>query len=640
MPAGHQLAAIMFTDVVGYTSIMGKDEVAAIALLKQNRQLHQSAIDTHQGRLLQIIGDGMLASFPSVTDAIDAAQKILKEARTIEDLQIRIGIHLGEVVFDKDDVFGDGVNIAARIEPLAPSGGILVSEPVYHNIKNKKDYHAEFLFEKSLKNVDHPIKLYQIKSNDTTSHKAVIPANSLAVLPFVNMSNDPDQEYFCEGISEEIINTIVQVPQIKVAGRTSSFSFKDKKLDLRQVGDQLGVSKVLEGSVRKFGNRIRITAQLIEATSGFHIWSNRYDRELDDIFRIQDDISQEIAKHLQKTIIGEKSVPKSREQTDNIEAYELYLKGRSLYYKRGEALWESLECFKQALNIDPGYALAASALAENNIMLSFHGYLHPAKCWEEAIPAANKAIHKGPELGESHSALAIISLLHDRNLKTCQHEFENALEINPNHIQARCWYGLFYLITAIMEYDKGLSQLNKAVEIDPLSSYAASCYALGLSVTGDYERSLIWAEKAIDLDPDALVARYTIGFCYQWADELSKSIEQYQFKAVELSSKHSIQLGLLLQAYLKAGQPDLADKIYQELNRRYKEQYVQPSILAQSAAAMGDADRAIALAQEAVEIIDPYLSNIMTNYPEATALRSLPGFKDIVKQFGYGQTSG
>ena len=635
MPAGHQLAAIMFTDIVGYTALMGRDEATAMKLLEQNRKLHEPAIQNHQGKLLKEIGDGILASFNSVSNAIDSALQIMVASKQLDNLQLRIGIHLGEVMFKNDDVFGDGVNIAARIEAIASPGEILISEAVYRNIQNKKKYQVSFHSASNLKNVDHPVKIYQLGFVEKDLNQPVITPDSLAVLPFVNMSNDAEQEYFCEGISEEIINTVVQVPEIKVAGRTSSFSFKGQNLDLRLVGNQLGVSKILEGSVRKFGNRIRITAQLIEASSGFHLWSNKYDRELDDIFQIQDDISQEIAKHLQQTIIGEKSVPKPREHTQKIEAYELYLKGRSLYYRRGNSLWRALDCFKRALEIDPYYALASSGLADTYIMLSFHGYLHPEKCWAEALPAADKALRRGPDLGETHNTLAVIALLHDRDLTVAEKEFKKALDINPNHIQARCWYGLFYLVTATLQYEEGISELRKAIENDPLSSYAASCYALGLSVAGQIDDSIEWARKAVLLDAEAHISRYTLGFCYQWSGDITKCIEQYTI-GLALSDRHGWLLGLLLQAYLQDGKPDQAKEIYQELDQRYEQQYLPPSILAQSAAVMGDTEKALKLAHEAADIIDPYLSNIITNYPEAKQLRALPGFEEIIKEFGYG----
>ena len=639
MSSSYRLAAIMFSDMVGYTALMGNSESAALDLLEKNRQLHHNILNKHQGQLLKEMGDGMMCCFESVSQAIQASMEIIDSCQHLEGLELRIGIHLGEVVFQNNDIFGDGVNIASRIQVLAPPQGILISETVFNNIRNKDGYPAQFIGEKILKNVDHPVKIYQLKGSPQQHETKVIIENSLAVLPFVNMSNDAEQEYFCEGISEEIINTVVQVPEIKVAGRTSSFSFKGKNLDLRLIGNQLGVSKILEGSVRKFGNRIRVTAQLIEASNGFHLWSNNYDRELDDIFQIQDDISQEIAKQLQKTIIGEKFVPKSREQTQSIEAYDLYLKGRSLYYQRGDALWEALDCFKKALGIDAEYALALSAMAETYIMLCFYGYLHPEKCWANAIPAANKAMRLGPGLGETHNALAIIALLYDYDLETTEREFRKALQINPNHIQARTWYGLFYLVIATNNFEDGIKELEEAIETDPLSPYVVGLHAVALSLAGRHQEAIATFGRLTAMNPKSWISLFLYGLCLLRGGETEKSIEVH-LKGLEILDGHIWNLVQLVHAYATLGQSDLTNRYYQQMIERYEKQYLPPSALAMSAAKLGDSDRALRLAQAAVDINDPFLFNTVNNFwPTAEDLNSLPGFKEIIGNFGHGKTN-
>jgi len=330
----------------------------ALELLRRNRTLHKSIIKKHHGKWLKEMGDGTLASFNTSSEAVYCAGELMN-ACTNQNISIRIGIHLGEITEEAGDIFGDGVNLASRIEPLAKPGQILVSGSVHLNVKNKPGVKSSFIREAELKNIDESIKLYAIQI--TSSPQKEVDAktlheeqseSSIAVLPFVNMSNDPEQEFFCDGISEEIINTIVQYPNLKVSGRTSSFSFKGKNEDLRVIGKALGVSKILEGSIRKMGSRIRITAQLIEASSGFHIWSKQYDRQLDDIFAIQDEIAEEIGNQLNLTLSSGSEKLKTRLQTQNIEAYELYLKGRILFYNRGSSMFDALECFKNALKID------------------------------------------------------------------------------------------------------------------------------------------------------------------------------------------------------------------------------------------------------------------------------------------------
>jgi len=291
MPSSRQLAAIMFTDIVGYTTLMGSDEQKAIAILDKNRTLQKPIIEEFNGRWIKELGDGVMASFNTVADAVNAAVKIQEACNAAKNFQLRIGIHQGDVIFETDDIFGDAVNIASRIQSTAKPGCIYISESVHNNVSNKKDIHSKFVKEETLKNVKEAVRIYEVtmvnNSALTTENKAVtIPVNSIAVLPFANMSSDPEQEYFSDGISEEIINMLAQVPGLKVVGRTSSFSFKGKNQDLRLIGEQLSVKHILKGSVRKAGNKLRVTAQLINVADGYHLYSENFDRGIDDIFEI------------------------------------------------------------------------------------------------------------------------------------------------------------------------------------------------------------------------------------------------------------------------------------------------------------------------------------------------------------------
>src|SRR5678815_3485775 len=346
MAQSRQLAAIMFTDIVGYTALMGQDEQKAFELLRRNRQVQQPIIKQYNGIWIKELGDGILASFSTVTDAVFCATAIQHACNSTDDLKLRIGIHLGEVVFENNDVFGDGVNIASRLQALAPIGGIWVSEAVYNTIINKKNIEAKFVREEVLKNVKEPMRIYEVTIHNTTQVYADLTIGektvtkmafqkSIAVLPFADMSATHDQEYLGDGLAEEILNSIVHLKDLKVAGRTSSFQFKGAKMDLREVGEKLGVSTVLEGSVRKQGNRLRVTAQLINVQDGFHIWSERYDREMDDIFAIQDEIALAITEQLKITLLEKDREKITKTATHNAEAYELYLKGRFHLNRRG-----------------------------------------------------------------------------------------------------------------------------------------------------------------------------------------------------------------------------------------------------------------------------------------------------------------
>ena len=638
--SSRHLAAIMFTDIVGYTALMDQDEKAAFEMLERNREIHNQVIRSCHGRLLKEMGDGILASFKTVTDSIYCAGYIQQACKEEKHLDLRIGIHQGEIVNQGEDVFGSGVNIASRIQSIAPVGGIWVSDSVQRNIQNRKGIEVEFVKEESLKHVKQPVRIYSVKvvceeleqDGREIEKPKTIPAernrNSIAVLPFVNMSSDEEQEFFCEGISEEIINTIVQLPGLKVAGRTSCFSFKGKNEDLRVIGDKLGVSNILEGSVRKFGKRVRVTAQLIEASTGFHLWSNRYDRDLVDVFQIQDEIATEIANQLQVTLLGQKVIPKIREQTRSVEAYQLYCKGRSLYYKRGMALYEALRCFETALSIDPNYALASSGLADTYVMLSFHGYLSPSDCWDKAIPASKKALKYGPELSETHSTLALIALLHDRNPAVAEKEFKMALSINPLNIQARVWYSLF-LLTFIQErFAEGIEQAKIAIENDPLSSYAYSCYGLILAPAGEIAESIEIAKHAVELEPQAMLPRYTLAYCYLSAGEYQKALEECQI-ALSSSNRHAWNLNLMMAIYMELDLKEEAMKIYRELEVMYKEHNAPPSNLAIAAATVGKDDYALELSQIALDTFDPYLPCKGIKDPASKAFRRVKGIEKI-----------
>ena len=283
MSQTRQLAAIMFTDIVGYTALMGNDEQKAFTILSKNRALQKPIIEQFNGKWIKELGDGVMASFTTVSDAVNAAIKIQEDCNAAKDFQLRIGIHQGEVVFEANDIFGDAVNIASRIQSAAKPGCIYVSESVHNNISNKKDITTKFIKEETLRNVKEAVRIYEVmianNPNPPLENKMKnISQNSIAVLPFTNMSSDPEQEFFSDGISEEIINMLAQVPGLKVSGRTSSFSFKGKNLDLRSIGEHLKVSHILEGSVRKSGNKLRITAQLIKVDDDFHLWSAAYYR--------------------------------------------------------------------------------------------------------------------------------------------------------------------------------------------------------------------------------------------------------------------------------------------------------------------------------------------------------------------------
>ncbi len=630
----RQLAAIMFTDIVGYTKLMGDDEEKGFDVLNKNRSIQKPVIERYNGILHKELGDGVLASFKTATDAVQCSLEIQSICKAEKDLRIRIGIHLGEVLFDQNDVFGDGVNIASRIQEKAPPGSIYISEPVFRNIQNKKGIGAYFVKEEFLKNVKFPVSIYELNKRGSQPTALSHTQKSIAVLPFVNMSTDPEQEFFCDGISEEIINTIVQFPDIKVSARTSSFSFKGKKEDLKSIGQKLGVSNILEGSVRKSGNRVRITAQLLEASTGFHLWSKKYDRELDDVFAIQDEIALEIANQLKLTLSATQDAPYTRNQTQNFEAYQQYFKGRSIYFRRGPDIKDAIACFENALDIDPQYALAHSGLADSYIMFGFWGIMAPKDCWTHALIAAEKASQLDPDSSEVCTTRGMIALLYHRDYTKAELLFQQAINLNPTNTQARVWYGLFYLLTIKDDIEKSLEQCKLATEYDPLSSYAFSAYAWALIIAKDMDSANRFAKAALKLGQNGLFAHSTMGYCYLLSNNLEGALKEFKI-CYKLSSRNVMGLFLLYRVYNKMNQSEHSSKITKALEKELMNVFLMPTATAIASAYLGKDELAIKALKIAADTHDPsFPLQIGLYLLESRALTQLNKFKKILTDAG------
>jgi TolB-like protein/cytochrome c-type biogenesis protein CcmH/NrfG len=460
-------------------------------------------------------------------------------------------------------------------------------------------------------------------------------AKSIAVLPFVNMSNDPEQEYFSDGISEEIINTLVQIPGLKVTGRTSAFSFKNKNEDLRSIGEKLNVNTILEGSVRKSGNRIRVTVQLIEASTGFHLWSQKFDRELNDVFIIQDEIAKTIVDKLQVTLEGQ-TEPKERVHTQNIDAYQLYLKGMSLLYKRGLHMFEALQCFKDALKIDPDYALALSGLADSYTMLSLHSYMAPEEAWPKAEEAANRALHLETELAEVHASIATIAMLFERDWIKAEKEYQTALQINPRYLQARSWYSVFYLQIYKRDFEEGVRQARLGAENDPLSAYAQTILSNLAVLAGYPEEALTAGLRGVEFDPESFSAWYFLGYVQHYSRNFPDAIKSYR-KAIDISGRHSWALVSLMALLIEPSpfqQVEEANYIYRELLTKEKVGYVSPFVLALASASLGKNEEAIRYVKLGVERHDPYIIISVPGRPDNKNLMEIPEFVKIMKTIG------
>jgi TolB-like protein/Tfp pilus assembly protein PilF len=456
---------------------------------------------------------------------------------------------------------------------------------------------------------------------------------SIAVLPFVDMSPERDQEYFCEGISEEIINVLAQLPNLKVTGRTSSFTFKGKNEDLRSIGEKLGVRNILEGSVRSSGSRIRITTQLIDVQSGFHLWSEKYDRIINDVFEVQDEIARAIMEKLKITMAGKTVEPKHRQQTQNVEAYQHYLKGRALVYKRGEYLFEAMTYFQMALEIDPQYALAYAGLADVYTIICYYGLIEPTKTWPKAIESARLAFKFGPDLAESYNCSAAISLLHDWNWELARMQFLKALELNSGYEQARIWYGLFFLQMAFGNHEEAILNIRFSLNANPLSFYSYTILGLSLGIAGQNKEGLEKAKRAFEMEPTSYMTQYFLADLYDWSGKFGESINMYDMALLH-SNRHSWALSCLAITYAHWARKDKAEELYQELIEQSKLKYIQPATLAIAAAAIGKDEEALRFAHKACDEHDPFLIFTCRVHPYGKELRSIRGFDEILKRMG------
>jgi len=604
MSQTRQLAAIMFTDIVGYTALMGDDEQTAFELLNKNRLLQKPLIEQYNGKWIKELGDGVLATFSTVTDAVNCACSIIKGCEQVHGLKLRIGIHQAEVIFENNDVFGDGVNIASRLQALAPIGGICISETVRNNVANRKEIKTRFIKEETLKHVKEPVRIYEVVmennqpeeevSFNLTTTKAT-PGKSIAALPFVNMSSDPEQEYFSDGITEEIINLLAQIKELKVISRTSSFSFKGKNVDIRKIAETLGVGNILEGSVRKSGNTIRITAQLIEARNGTHLWSGTYDRKIEDIFKVQDEISMAVVQQLKIKLLSANKTA----VMENSVAYNFYLKGRYEWGKRTrEGFLKSIDYFNQAILEDPQYSLAYAGIADSYTLLCGYHILSPQASISKAKSAAEKAMQLNPTLAEAYEATGHIEFLADVTWQKSEENYKQAIQLNPGFATARQRYAL--MLATQGRFAEAIEEIKKAQELDPLSKIINTDVGLVHLLMGNADRAIDKCKEVLEIDPVFSVALFVQGLAYEQSGKTESAITNFR-QAVNASNNNSITKSALGHALAISGDNTEALKILQELESPSDHQYVSPYCIATIYAGLGKPDEVFRWLNKAVD---------------------------------------
>ncbi|HUE45727.1 MAG TPA: tetratricopeptide repeat protein [Aestuariivirgaceae bacterium] len=550
----RRLAAILAADVVGYSRLIRADEDGTLAAMKLVlAEFVGPTLARHHGRVVKLMGDGLLAEFASVVEAVRAAaemqQALAARNATLQPdqrIEFRVGVNLGDVVIDGEDIHGDGVNVAARLEGLAEPGGVCISGAVHDQVRDRIGLRFEDLGRQQVKNIDRPVRVWRWVRDAAASQPEAGPTKqplperpSVVVLPFNNMSRDPDQEYFSDGITEDLITDLSKVAGLFVIARNSAFVYKDKSFSVPAVCRELGVRFALEGSIRKAGNRIRVTAQLIDGATGGHVWAERYDRHLTDIFEVQDDLTQQIVSALKVTLSEAERSLIVEGGTSDVDAHDLFLKGRELIYgikKNREIFDQATALFGRAIELDPGYGAPYAGLAMAYILdWQNHWTDAPEASFDEADRCVGEAIARDDQDPFGHYVAAIIAMFR-RDYEDWAHQADRALSLNPNYAPALNIRGSLHIYTG--EPDKAIPLIERAIRLDPVSQQHVHFLGTAYFVAGDYETAASLFRDRIALNPGTDLSR---AFLASALGHLGRSVEAHEVwrELMEINPKYS-----------------------------------------------------------------------------------------------------
>jgi adenylate cyclase len=652
----RRLQAIMFTDIVGYSALTQSDEKLAILVIERHNRLLRPLFAKHNGREIKSIGDSFLLEFDSALEATTCAIEIREflhdyNISSKEDwkIKLRIGIHLGDVIHKGRDIFGDAVNIASRIEPLAQPEGICVSEQIYSQVHNKIDQQIEELSSKDtkLKNIVFPTKVYAIvmtfqrvrdftEVNEDFSVTAVDRNRRIAILPFSNISPDPGDEYFADGMTEELISLISKIHGLRVISRTSIMRYKGANKSTTEIGQELRAGNLLEGSIRKVGSRLRIAVQLIDAKSDEHVWSETYDRDLQDVFAIQTEISTNVANALKIRLLPKEMEIIEKIPTKNQEAFTLYLKGRFHFNKlTGKEFENAIEYFQLAIEEDPSFALALVGLADSFWYLGGWSYLPRNEVHLRAKQFAERALEIDSMLPDAHLSMALILLDYEWDFNRAEYEFRRSIELNPSFARAYAYHALWTIYHGEeTKFSEALSEIRHSIELDPMSTETLTVAASALMYAGRYDEAIEEFTKAIHLDPNVSLAHDNLGLAYVRKGMYDQAIAEIQ-AAIELTrGKDAYEKADLVYALTKAGMLTEARKLVQELQDGKKYPHVSAFAVAAAYSALDEKDEAFKWLDRAYEDRSTYMFIIVKGGFMFDNIRADPRFEALMKRIG------
>jgi adenylate cyclase len=684
----RKLAAIMFTDMVGYSALAQRNEALALELLEEHRRVVRGILPKHDGREVKTTGDGFLIELPSALAAVQCAieiQQSLAERNRVQpsdrQVHLRIGIHLGDIVQSDGDVYGDGVNIAARIEPLAQPGGICVSRAIWEQVHNKVDQPLVRFGAAELKNIALPVEVFRVVMPGQASAPARRPARgivavilgaglcggiawllfhrtvptrsalagsslpsasttaasiadekSIAVLPFVNMSSEKENEYLSDGITEELINALAKVPGLRVPARTSAFVFKGKNEDVRKIGELLHVGTVLEGSVRRSGDRLRITAQLIKVDDGYHLWSEQFEREMKDVFAIQDEITHAILGKLRVTLAGLAGLSTAERHTKNIEAYQLYLKGRfHAESHTRDSLQQAVTEFSQAVEKQPDYARAYAGLVYAYGLQQFFGYASPKDLLLQMQAAGVKAMQLDNKLADPHIMEGYGHTYVNWNWRKAEAAFRHAVALEPENPDAHRAYA--HLLTVTGRFREALAEIVLAEQLDPLAPILKLHEGWIYWRAGNYDRALEIATQMIARDPEDFRAHELKSLVLFRKGQQAEGIAEMEM-TLRLGGS-ALEMAKLGRMYGQVGRKADGERIQHQLQDQGKEQYVPASCLGQVYEGLRAFDQANLWMTKAIENRESPLVYLKVDADDLN--RANPYFKEWLKKIGLDQ---
>jgi TolB-like protein/Tfp pilus assembly protein PilF len=647
----------MFTDIEGYTSIMQENEHQAIEWRNRHREILQHQHQQFDGRIIQFYGDGTLSIFPSAVNAVACALSMQSDFRQPPAVPVRIGLHSGDIVFDEEQIFGDGVNVTSRIESLGVAGSVLLSEKIRDEIGNHPEFKTISVGTYHFKNIKRKMEVFALnhpgmvvppshslkgklapnKGNPAPKKKKLGSTSfekSIAVLPFINLSNDPEQEYFSEGVGEEILNSLSKLKDLKVASRSSSFQFNARNINLDEVREKLGVKTVLQGSIRKQGRRLRLMVQLINLENGFNLWSEKYDRDMGDVFAIQDEVALSITEKLKGALLENEKELITKPHTQNVEAYELYLKGRYHMNKRGASILTAIHCFQLAIDIDPDFMLAHTGYADANLMAGFYGLLPPDQVIDKARKAAETALRLDPAACEPYGSLGCLYTCFEWNWKKAEKNFLRSLEINPQYTQTHFWYGSLYLAWVKGDFLGAIAHGRIALELEPLSPIALGMYGFILYSVEKYEEAVYYCKKGVEAEPDSFLCHLYLGMSLLSMRQFKEGLEVLEHLSAISHRFHMAQNALII-AYCKVWKFAKARTLLDELKERAATEYVGYTLTGISLAYLEEMNEAFTYLDQAAQAHEPLLLALKYQSWIPDSLKEDPRYEALVNRIGF-----